>query len=115
LAEAHVKNNGRTYMYEFAWRLSPRFGGHIGACHAMEVPFVFDTLDIGEMEPLVGGNPPQNIADIMHAAWINFATHGDPGWPQYDLEQRATMRFNTLSGLIEDPRAAERALWDGVR
>jgi hypothetical protein len=29
----------------------------------------------------------------MHAAWVPFATSGDPGWPKYDLSRRATMRL----------------------
>ena len=114
LAEAHVKNNGRTYMYEFAWR-SPQFDEHLGACHALELPFVFDTLDIGKLEALTGDNPPQQIADTMHSAWVSFATRGDPGWPQYGLNQRATMRFDRTSELVEDPRSAERLLWEGLR
>jgi carboxylesterase type B len=40
---------------------------------------------------------------------------GDPGWPKYDLKRRATMRFDTTSGVVDDPRSAERALWEGVR
>ena len=44
LAEAHTKGSGTTYMYEFAWR-SPKFDGKLGACHFLEVPFAFDTLD----------------------------------------------------------------------
>ncbi len=114
LAEAHVKNNGRTYMYEFAWR-SPQFDGRLGACHALEVPFVFDTLDIGDMKGLLGDNPPQQTAHAMHAAWVSFATHGDPGWTQYDLNQRGTMRFDTTSEVVKDPRSAERKLWEGLR
>ena len=114
LAEAHVKNNGLTYMYEFAWR-SPQFEGRLGACHALELPFVFDTLDIGETEPLTGDNPPQQIADAMHAAWVSFATHGHPGWTPYNLHQRPTMRFDTTSEVIQDLRSSERLLWEGLR
>jgi para-nitrobenzyl esterase len=114
LAEAHMKHGGITYLYEFAWR-SPCFDGYLGACHALEVPFVFDTLDIGEMEALLGDYPPQQTADVMHAAWVSFITHGHPGWPQYDLQHRATMRFDTTSEVVENPRADERALWEGLR
>ena len=114
LAEAHARNNGRTYMYEFAWR-SPQFDGHLGACHGLEIPFVFDTLDIGELETLLGDNPPQHVANAMHAAWVRFATSGDPGWPQYDLNHRPTMRFDTDSHVVNDPHSAERALWEGLR
>jgi carboxylesterase type B len=114
LAEAHVKNNGRTFMYEFAWR-SPMFDGRLGACHGLEVPFVFDTLDAGDMKELLGNNPPQQIANTMHADWVSFATHGEPGWPQYNTDQRTTMRFDTTSELVNDPRSAERKLWEGLR
>lgn len=112
LAEAHAKAASGTYMYEFAW---PAPG--LGAVHALEIPFVFDTLDPAAplFGPLLGTDPPQQIADTMHAAWVSFATSGDPGWPRYDLSRRATMRFDTSSQVVDDPRAWERALWEGVR
>jgi carboxylesterase type B len=113
LADAHARHAPATYMYEFAWR-SPQFDGRLGACHALEIPFVFDTLGEGT-EPLLGPAPPQQLADTMHAAWIAFATSGDPGWPTYELTRRATMRFDTTSALVDDPRSTERALWDGRR
>lgn len=113
LADAHAGHASPTYMYEFAWR-SPQFNGLLGACHALEIAFVFDTLGIGT-EPLCGADPPQQLADTMHAAWVAFATNGDPGWPKYDLSRRATMRFAMTSEVVNDPRARERELWAGVR
>ena len=112
-ADSHAKGAAATYMYEFAWR-SPQFDGRLGACHAMEIPFVFDTFG-SDTELLWGPDPPQRLADAMHAAWVAFATTGDPGWPKYDLSRRATMRFDTTSEVVDDPRSAERALWEGVR
>jgi carboxylesterase type B len=100
-------------MYEFGWR-SPQFDGRLGACHALEIPFVFETL--GEQtERLWGAEPPERLAHIMHAAWVAFATSGECGWPKYDLVRRATMRFDTSSRVVDDPRRAERVLWEGVR
>jgi carboxylesterase 2/para-nitrobenzyl esterase len=115
LADAHARNarTSATYMYEFAWR-SPQFDGRLGACHALEIAFVFDTLGNGT-EPLLGATPPQLLADTMHAAWVAFAASGDCGWPRYDLGHRATMRFDTTSAVVDDPRSAERGLWEGVR
>ena len=113
LADAHAMRTASTFMYEFAWR-SPQFDGLLGACHALEIPFVFDTLGNGT-ELLWGTNPPQRLAHDMHAAWVAFATNGDCGWPRYDLSRRATMRFDTTSEVVDDPRSAERALWEGVR
>ncbi len=113
VAEAHAKNSSATYMYEFAWR-SPAFDGRLGACHGVEIPFVFDTLGNGT-ESLLGPNPPQRLADIMHTAWVAFATSGDSGWPRYDLKRRATMHFDTTSEVVDDPRGAVRALWEDLR
>jgi len=54
-------------------------------------------------------------ATYMYAAWVAFATSGDPGWPKYDLGRRATMRFDTTLEVVDDPRSVERTLWAGVR
>jgi carboxylesterase type B len=113
LADAHATSPAATYMYEFAWR-SPQFNGRLGACHGLEIAFVFDTLGY-RTESLMGTDPPQQLADTMHAAWVAFATRGDPGWPRYELSRRATMRFDITSEVVDDPRSAERALWEGLR
>lgn len=113
LADAHAAGASANYLYEFAWR-TPQFGGRLGACHSLEIPFVFDTLGSGTAT-LWGNSPPQPLADTMHAAWVAFASHGECGWPRYDAGRRATMRFDTTSQVVDDPRAAERALWAGVR
>jgi para-nitrobenzyl esterase len=113
LADAHANRRAATYMYEFAWP-SPAADGLFGACHALEIGFVFDTLDKGPnqlMGPLLGIDPPQRLATEMHGAWVAFAAGGDPGWPRYGLDRRATMRFDTPSRVVDDPRLAERALW----
>lgn len=112
LADAHAKNakTSPTYMYEFAWR-APQFNGLLGACHTLEVPFVFDTLGSGT-EAIWGTDPPEQLADTMHAAWVAFASDGDCGWPKYDLKCRTTMRFDTTSVAVDDPRSAERERWE---
>jgi para-nitrobenzyl esterase len=67
LAEAHARNGGSGYMYEFAWR-SPLFDGRFGAAHAMEIGFVFDNLRRNGGFRLAGDEPPQLLADVMHRA-----------------------------------------------
>jgi para-nitrobenzyl esterase len=116
LADAHASAPSGTYMYEFAWP-SPVFNGRLGAFHGLEIPFVFDNLskDAPLFGPLLGASPPQELAATMHNAWVAFATSGDPGWPRYDLSHRATMRFDTTSQVVDDPRPWERALWEGIR
>jgi para-nitrobenzyl esterase len=114
LADAHAASaRAATFVYEFAWP-SPQMGGRLGAAHAVEIPFVFDTLGLGT-GPLLGTDPPQSLADAMHAAWAAFAATGDPGWPRYDPERRATMRFDAAPAVVDDPLARERALWEAAR
>ncbi|HYB14103.1 MAG TPA: carboxylesterase/lipase family protein [Streptosporangiaceae bacterium] len=111
LAEAH---QGDSYMYEFGWN-SPASGGRLGACHALEVGFVFDTLDTEGCEALAGASPPAELAAAMHGAWVDFARTGRPGWDAYDPGTRATMTFDVDSRLVHDPRPGRRMVWDGVR
>jgi para-nitrobenzyl esterase len=107
LADAQ-RPHAPAYMYEFSWQ-SPLAG--LGACHALELPFVFDTLATAT-SPLFGTEPPQELADRMHAAWASFVTTGSPGWSQYDATARPVMMFDHPdSGVVENPRSAELALW----
>jgi para-nitrobenzyl esterase len=114
LAEAQVANGRPTFMYLFTWA-TPVMDGKLRSCHALELPFMWDALDKPGLSMLTGDGPErQAIADAMHAAWIAFARTGDPGWPAYDVDRRATQRFDTTCEILEDPAADERALWTGV-
>jgi para-nitrobenzyl esterase len=118
-----------TYSYEFAWQ-NPLSG--LGACHALEIPFVFDTLAApgaeltlaavrGEDPALTaepGADPAQDaaaaadLAGLMHATWIAFARDGDPGWRAFD-DTYPVMIFDAPgSGIRADPRGEERRAWD---
>jgi para-nitrobenzyl esterase len=111
VAEAH---DGPTWMYRFDY-WSPSFEGKLGACHATEIPFVFDTLDDVTIHPLVGTDPPQAVADVAHAAWVRFVADGDPGWPRYDTGTRTTALLDAELTVVDDPDGAEREIWTGRR
>jgi para-nitrobenzyl esterase len=120
LAEAQLTQGARVWMYRFAWR-SPAFGGRIGAGHATELPFVFNTTDAEMSRGLIGDDPPTALADAVHHAWAAFIADGEPGhaglpsWPQYDTEHRPTMDLDDgRSAVVADPDGDERRLWDGV-
>ena len=119
LAEAQ-RSHGAAYMYLFTWE-TPAFGGLLRCTHALEIPFVFDNLDRGT-ELFTGDAPErQQLADAMHRAWIAFARTGDPShpgipaWPAYDVDRRATMRFDVTPEVLDDPMSEDRAAWGEFR
>lgn len=111
LAEAQAEQGAKVWMYDFAWD-SPVFDGRMRAAHYVEVPFVFDNLAVETLRPVLGSEPPQALADTMHAAWVSFIKTGDPGWAQYDAQRRTSMRFDTESAPVDDLFAERRQLWD---
>jgi para-nitrobenzyl esterase len=111
LAEA-ADAHGRSWMYRFAWE-TPVFGGILRSTHALEIPFVFDTLAQPGADKLTGDGPERAaIAAAMHQAWIRFARSGDPGWPAYEAPRRTTMRFDREPGLVDDPERPQREAWE---
>ncbi|MGR7027068.1 carboxylesterase/lipase family protein [Geodermatophilus sp. URMC 62] len=105
---------GRAWVYEFSWP-SPQFGGRLGACHALELGFTFDTLEQEGHGALMGEAAPQALADAMHGAWVRFVTDGDPGWAPYDTQRRPVQDFGEQVRLVNDPRGDQRVLWEGIR
>ncbi|AYF76746.1 carboxylesterase/lipase family protein [Nocardia yunnanensis] len=107
IAEATATAGNPAFVYEFAWRTPVP---DLGACHVMEIPFVFDRLDAAPA--LTGPTPPQPLADEVHRAWVRFATQGDPGWSRFDPATRTVHVFDAPhSHDVADPRADElRAL-----
>ena len=47
----------------------------------------------------------------MHAASVDFARIGDPGWQAYTHDDRATMRMGEQWDLVADPHRDERLAW----
>ncbi|GAA2576969.1 carboxylesterase family protein [Dactylosporangium fulvum] len=116
VAEARAGAAAATWMYRFDWR-SPSYDGRFGAAHGVEFPFVFDTITAPDLTKLIGPNPPQQVADATHAAWVRFVAGGDPGWAPYDPDVRATGRIdgNGAVDVLIDPDGAELRLWEGHR
>ncbi|MEU9861476.1 carboxylesterase family protein [Streptomyces sp. NPDC047971] len=115
LAEARVADGGRVHVYELTWA-APGMGGALGACHGLDVPLVFGTLDRGRPAVLIG-EPPSPEAEAlsarMRSAWTSFAAHGDPGWPAYDSERRLVQVFDTRPAVTAYPEEASRLIWRG--
>jgi para-nitrobenzyl esterase len=101
-AAARARHGERAFLYRFDWQSPlPR----LGACHCLEIPFVFDNFADWPGAPMLAGADPAETAGLaraMHRAWIAFVKTGDPNhagipaWPRYNETSRATMRFDTV-------------------
>lgn len=117
LAEGQARYND-TYMYLFTW--DSALPG-MGACHAIEIPFVFGHLAGEGVESLTGPHPPPALSRRLQAAWTAFATSGNPAvpgetpWPRYTADTRATMLLTDGPWtIVNDPKGEARLLLRGM-
>ena len=120
LAELHAMHQPATWAYVFHWG-SAALDGNLGACHALDIPFVFGTGEYPSLRWLIGDDPGASVlAERMQDAWLAFARRGDPGhpglphWPAYDGGRRATMLLGDSCAVADAPHEAERAFWDRI-
>jgi para-nitrobenzyl esterase len=120
LAAAQAAQGGDTYVYLFEWE-SPAFGGVLGACHALELPFVFGVVHVPVVQMFTGDGPESEaLSAQMQRAWLAFAhtgnpTHAELEWPTWDPGRRSTMVFGRLSGAADAPRHQELSVWERHR
>lgn len=109
-------DDSRTWMYRFD-QGSTAGGGLMGAAHAVEIPFVFDTLDSPDAPLLLGPDAPQAVADTVHAVWVRFITDTDPGWAPYETSRRTTMIFEAggTTQVVDNPTLERFKIWEGIR
>src|SRR5205809_2080014 len=100
------------YMYRFQW-YSPVGGGRLRAMHCMDIPFVFENVDL--CKTVVGDDKDRYaLADKMSSAWVAFARTGNPNtkllpkWEPFTTDKRATMIFNNECRAVTDPYREER-------
>lgn len=123
LAEAHAAAAGSssTFMYLFTWA-TPAWGGALGSCHALEIPFVFNVLEGPGVSLFTGpvDDSMRTLARSVHDAWATFArtgfptAEGLPEWPRYDTAGRPTMVLGDECRLEADPAGHELATWASV-
>jgi para-nitrobenzyl esterase len=93
VARYQSPRNARTYLYHFT-RVSvyaQLYG--LGAYHAAEIPYVFDTVEASSQAK------DRELAQSMSAAWVRFASTGDPNggtlpkWPPYTQSTDPHLEF----------------------
>jgi para-nitrobenzyl esterase len=120
--EAYRVQQPATFLYLFTYE-SPGMRGALRSCHALDLPFMFGTIDGPGQDRFAGtGEGVRALRDRMMDAWLAFARNGDPSlpgvsggeWPRYDDARRPTMVFDRASGLQFAPYEEERAAWTGL-
>jgi para-nitrobenzyl esterase len=137
IAERKCAQHGApAYMYVFVHQsnfIVPGTNYPIGAGHSLEIPYKFDNVHAevapnskapGPYEHLLGmetvyGTDPNRdkTAHNMSEIWATFARTGHPGakgqpaWPAYTAEVRATMMIDAECRVVDDPWGKERRLW----
>jgi para-nitrobenzyl esterase len=105
------------WMYSLDWR-SPACGGRLEAHHAMDLPFVFDTVEVAGTTRGAAG--ARELAAAVANTWAAFARWGNPQnpglppWPAYTPQQHTTMVFDTQCRVVADPDRDARLLWEAV-
>lgn len=117
LADAQCAHQPRVFAYLFEWTL-PLLGAGLGACHGLDLPFVFGATHSGILRlGLVADRKALSVGEAMQDAWIAFARRGEPAsdrlpeWPAYETRRRYTMTLGGSRGVIKDPHEAAREFW----
>lgn len=118
LAERKAAQGGApVHMYSLDWR-SPVCAGRLQAHHAMDLPFVFDTVEAADTTR--GAPGAHELAATIATTWAAFARTGNPEnaalphWPAYAAEHRATMVFDSECRLVVDPDREARLMWERI-
>jgi para-nitrobenzyl esterase len=120
LARANTEQGEPSYLYHFT-RVTPTDKQTLGAFHASEIFFVFDSHTL-----LLGLTDEEKVlTEAMGQYWANFAKTGNPNseglveWPAYDSATDLWMTFNPSIEVKSGVRAEkldvmERALVKNV-
>ena len=112
LAARRVASVESTWMYWFTYP-TPVFGGALGACHGLDIPYAFANLEQPGVTMFTGDSPDRwMVARHVAGALVAFARSGDPGWTPFDIDRRMTLRFDTDRVEISDPEPEIRQLWE---
>jgi para-nitrobenzyl esterase len=129
----HAQGGAPAYLYVFTHesdRLIPGTNYKFGAAHAAEIVYKFNNVrtagDPKSQQPAAGGmfddSRPASVqtARNMSEFWSSFArtgrpsAQGQPAWPAYTTERRATMLIEAECRVVDDAFSFERQVWDNV-
>ena len=116
--EERAKTGHPAFAYQVNFR-APTDSGIHGAPHTIDIPLAFHNVQVPYVY-MADTPEARRMADIMSDAFIAFARTGSPqtaalpAWRGYSLENRETMVMDVKPELVNDPRGAERKLFEAV-
>lgn len=96
---APAARDGRLFAYYFTHAEPGNAPDVFGAFHSVELPYVFDTLDVSPWRNFTDAD--REIARVMSAYWVNFVKTGNPNgegvpsWPAYRRDTSTVMELGT--------------------
>ena len=94
---------GRVFVYQFDWT-SP--DAQLGACHCLELPFVFNSLAAWTDSAMLRGADEmtlRTLAGEVLSRWVKFIESGDPGFPGWEGARQPVFHFNAGPRLESTP------------
>jgi len=123
IAEKKAAQHGApVYLYHFGYKSEVKVPGTdypLGTPHAMDITFKFYNETPANGPGLLSGSRPERFTASRHMAelWAAFARTGKPAaegvpeWPAYNLDDRPSMRIDTVCEVFHNRYAAELAMW----
>lgn len=116
VARSHARRGLDVWRASFTWEAPTH-----RACHALDLPFHFGSLDVEDWRAFAGAADPAaaRVADQLsarlRAAWTTFATRGRPvcepigHWPAFDDER--VIELGAEVGVVPDPARPRWEAW----
>ncbi len=117
-AEVRAQQQGAgTFVYQLDFNNPVK--PELGAPHTLDIPLVFRNLD-AQGSIAGAGETSKAVSAMMSEAFISFASTGVPKssslpeWTDFTLPDRATMVIDVSPRMVNDPRGAERRIFERV-
>ena len=110
IIDARDRSETPTWSYFFTWP-TPVFDGILGACHGLDIPFVFDNLRAPNVEFFIGESAAhRHLANTLAGQLVSFAKANRVEW-QATAGVRRTLQIDERNEELVDPERAIFDLW----
>ena len=105
LAHTFADKGINAWLYRFDWKIP---SGQFGACHCIELPFLFNTFREWN-PPMISGvelSEGSNLSQTLQKTWGEFARKGNPNngnipyWPMFSIKDRLELHWDKYIEVI---------------